>query len=462
LGILAKNKAKGQVTKIKNITIFFTPFIDATIVSEAVLKKLTLIFLVAFIIRFLLIFVAYHGDLNNNLSWGDATLKYGLNGYYEQKYWQYSQPNQPPLYILLFGLTSFLFKNINILIWYLRNNFGIIPSALAWFWQNNGNIILLKLPSILADLGIAAVIYKFFYKKNQNLGFKLSVLWLFNPITFYNSSIWGQTDPIVNLLGLISIYFLINKKPKLSILFFTLSILFKSSLVIFLPVLILIWILQKHTLKVWFYSILSSLFAVFIISIWFHMQFDFPIWLSSLYLNRFFPGEIGYLTANAFNFWYLVNPGKILDNTKYFGISAHIIGYLISSLLAFLVIFKVRKKITNEKSILYLLAISALISFLFFTRIHERYLYPLFPIASILIGLIPEMTIPYLIISISFLLNMYNLFWAPGIPSLVNLMQTTPFPSFLAIVNLLVFVSFILMYNFFNGQKKIKAFTITS
>ncbi|CAN5303312.1 hypothetical protein BH10PAT1_BH10PAT1_1600 [soil metagenome] len=397
------------------------------------IKKISLLFIAAFLLRIVLINVAFHGDLYNNLSWGQAAVKFGLKGFYERTLWSHSAPNQPPLYILLFAFTSWVYQTITNLSWYLNSHFSFFPSSFIWFWQNNGNIILLKLPGIFADLGIGYLIYK-------KVGIKFAALWLFNPITWYNSAIWGQTDAIVNLFGLISVLYLLKKDLVKSVLFFVISTLFKGSLTIFLPILILVWILQKHDIKEWIKAILISGIVTILISVWFHPNFDLPIWLFNLYTQRFFPGEIGYLTANAFNLWYLVNPGKILDNIKYFGISAHLIGYMFTSIISIALIVKTRKKVTQEKNVLFLLAMMGLTTFLFFTRIHERYLYPFFPVATILVALIPEFIIPYIILSFVFLLNMYNLFWAPGIPVLENLLVKTNLPNILSIINLITFV----------------------
>jgi len=378
-------------------------------------KKLILLFILAFILRILLINVAYHGDLYNNLSWGQGAVTHGLKDLYDVKEWSHSIPNQPPLYILLFATTSFIYQTIGNLTNYLNNNVGIFPSSFVWFWQNNGNIILLKLPSILADLGIAFVIFKFFKKKD--LGFKLAALWLFNPITFYNSAIWGQTDSIVNLLGLISIFFLTQKKLLSAMLFLTLSLLFKGSLAIFVPILFFYALWQKYDLQTWIKAILVSGIAIVLVSIWFHPYLDLPIWLLNLYNKQILPGEIGDLSANAFNFWYLVSHSRILDSTVYFGLPARVWGYAIS-----------------------IASMAAIVTFLFMTRIHERYLYPFFPVATILIGFKRKFMIAYIILSFTFLLNMYNLFWAPAIPFLENILKNTQLSSILAVINLVVFV----------------------
>lgn len=406
-------------------------------------KKLGFVFILALVLRLLLIPIAFHGDLYNNLSWGNSFVKYGPVNYYERTVWDHSAPNQPPLYIILFGFTSFLFFQINNLINYLNSHVGVFPSGLIWFWQANGNTILLKLPGIIADLSIGFLIYKFFPKK-QALGLKLSILWLFNPISWYNSAIWGQTDAIVNLLGLLSVYFLLKKKLIPSMFFISLSILFKGSLVIFIPIILVVWIYQKHSIGKWLLSFIYSLIPVILISFLFHHQFDLPIWLFNLYTNKIFPGEIGYLTANAFNFWYLVNPGRVLDNTSYFGLQAHLWGYLISLIAGAIIVIRLLKNKTQE-TVLFSLSMMALISFLFFTRIHERYLYPFFPIMTILIGLNKKYIFPYLILSLVFLLNMYNLFWAPEIVTIHNVLSSSQLPIILSIINLVTFLGIILV-----------------
>lgn len=438
VSVFAKYSDIGKTITIKKMVILLS--IRCYNCNRAVTKKLILLFIIALLFRFILIPIAFHGDLYNNLSWGQAAVSFGLKGFYERTVWTHSAPNQPPLYILLFGFSSYLFNVINNLVLYLNSNVGIFPSAFVWFWHDNGNIILLKLPSIFADIGIGFLIYYFFKKRQkETLGFKLAVLWLINPITFYNSAIWGQTDSIVNLIGLLSIYFLLERKLIGSLLFLVLSLLFKGSLAIFVPVFILLWFFQKHSIRDWVKAIVVTGAVTVLTSFWFHPSFDLPIWLFSLYSNRFFPGEIGYLTANAFNFWYLINPGKVLDSKRYFGITAHIWGYILSSIAIITAIVKKRTHLEGERNILFLLALMALITFLFFTRIHERYLYPFFPIATILIGFVPEMLVPYIVLSFVFLVNMYNLFWAPGIPSLQNALTNTTLPAILSLINLAVF-----------------------
>jgi len=206
-------------------------------------KKLLLIFSLALFLRLSLIFVAYHGDLNNNISWGKLAVERGLNGFYgfpsesfEKVNWEYSAPNQPPLTILLFAGLRTVWLWVERFSWFLNNNIKIFPSGFIWFWELKGMILLVKLPSIFADLGIGLMIYHYVINKtkDERKALILTVVWLSNPIIWYNSSVWGQTDSVVNLLGLAGVLALMEKNLVRFVLFFSLSFLFKGSLGIFI------------------------------------------------------------------------------------------------------------------------------------------------------------------------------------------------------------------------------------
>lgn len=399
---------------------------------------LVVVFLSALILRLSLVFVAHHGDLNNNISWGNIALERGLNGYYEGENWPYSNPNQPPLTILTFTATSYVWKSVENLSWFLNNKFTVFPSGFIWFWEGRGMDLTVKLPGIIADLLIGYLIYKFLKERKNKLAILLTSVWLFNPVTWYNSAIWGQTDAIVNLLALASIILLLKRDLKKSLVFLALSILFKGSLALFIPIIIAYAIFQRYSVKKWLESIFFGITTATLVSVWFHPKWDLFVWLFNLYKNRIFPGEIGYLTANSFNFWWLVNPGRVLDSTLYLGVPARLWGIIVALTIFIILICYLWKK-QNEKRLLISLAVISLVSFLFMTRIHERYLYPFFIPGTILLGSIPSIVIPYVVLSLTHLLNLYNLFWAPGIPFLERLYLNQAFPKAISLINLAVF-----------------------
>jgi len=408
-------------------------------------KFLVTLILAAFILRLLVIFIGYHGDLNNNISWGRLAFERGLINFYEAKEWPYSAPNQPPLTILTFWFLSGVWNLINTLSWFLNDKITIFPSGFIWFWEERGMIFLIKLPFIIADFGIAWIIYKTLLSRGKFIAVGLSLLWLYNPVSWYNSSVWGQTDSMVNFLGLLAIYYLLSKKIVRFSLFFTLSILFKGSLLIFVPILIFFIFKMRYKVGDLFNSLGVCLLTVIFITFWFHPFWDLFSWIIRLYQERILPGEIDYLTVNAFNFWWLLDSGKVADSTPFLGIQARIIGYLITVFFIFIVLVINYKKITKIK-ILFSLAVTAFTSFLFMTRIHERYLYPFFPLATILLGFVPSLVLPYTVLSFSHLINLYNLFWVPKFEFLEILLKTSWFAKLIVFVNILLFVITFFVY----------------
>lgn len=402
------------------------------------MKRFIFILFLGLIFRILLVPIARHGDVNNNTSWGQSLLSRGPRDFYDGRMWLFSAPNQPPLYLYTFGITSFFQNGTTTLINSLNKQLAVFPSQLVWINEQWGELYWAKLPGIIADIGIAVVIYKFFVTKKKT-GLILSTLWLINPISWYNSAIWGGTDSIVNLLGLLSIYFLVNKKKlHLATIFFTLSLLFKGSIALLFPILLLIAIKQKHKSYEYVLSAVLSLLTVVIVALPFHTHLDSLIYLYRLYTERFFPGEIGSLTANAFNFWWIVDSGVTLDSKIYFGIAARLWGILFMSCGYLFLLYKVYKA-KNNKSIFLSLSLIPLLTFLFMTRIHERYMYPFFPLATIALGEFSSLLVPLTILSVTNLLNMYHLFWAPGIPTLEYWYLNPTFMIVLSLVNLFTF-----------------------
>ena len=376
-------------------------------------RKFFLILFASLLLRIFLLLSAHHGDLNNNISWGEQLVLRGTNFFYEGKNWPYSAPNQPPLTVLMFGALMWLFQTIDTGARILNDKLSLFPSTFIWFWEQHGKDILVKLPSVFADLAIGYIIYKYFNQLNKRkTAITMCTLWLFNPVVWFNSSVWGQTDPIVNLLGLLGVVALLRKKLERVAVWVTLSILFKGSLFIFAPVLLFVALTQKYKPRVWGNALLVSVITLYIVCWPLHPYFDIPFWLGNLYIRQILPGEIGFLTANAFNFWWLVDPGKTLDTTVYLGLPAKIWGYLIALTGISFILYRLREKL-DDKRVFWALSVSALITFLFLTRIHERYLYPFFPAGTILAGLSPAFLAPYLILSAAHLFNLFNLFPMP-------------------------------------------------
>jgi len=73
--------------------------------------------------------------------------------------------------------------------------------------------------------------------------------------------------------------------------------------------------------------------------------------------------------------------------------------------------------------------------FLFSIRMHERYMYPLFPLLSWLLVTGRKIWIQYVVLSFTFLANQYNMWFAPTMLFFISL-YTPLFTKALSVINL--------------------------
>jgi len=100
--------------------------------------------------------------------------------------------------------------------------------------------IFLKLPNILADVGIGYLLINL--PRDTKYEKAVLFLWILNPYTIQISSIWGAFDPLCTFLTLYSVYLLSKKKFYLSAMFLSLGIATKMYPMFFLiPTLIYVY-----------------------------------------------------------------------------------------------------------------------------------------------------------------------------------------------------------------------------
>ena len=89
-------------------------------------------------------------------------------------------------------------------------------------------VTMIKLPSIIADIGSAYLVYRLARKKLRfEAAYLLMCLAAFCPVFIYVSGGWGQIDQILSILLVISIILLNSNKPILAGFVYGLSILLK-------------------------------------------------------------------------------------------------------------------------------------------------------------------------------------------------------------------------------------------
>lgn len=412
------------------------------------------ILVIGLLLRLLILLISSsHPDIGNHLDWGIRFLDLGPKKFYENIFWGVSWPNQPYGSILLFALMAALKNGLFSIIEFINQSIPFFPSFIIPYIEANLHSWMVKLPFILSDIGIAYLIYKVVYNYKKDYAKLAAALFIFNPVVIYNSTVWGQTDSLINLLALSGLYFIYNKNYFPGIFLFFSGFLFKLSLIIYLPIFALLMLKRIKDWKSFIIPTLSFLFFIYLLAIPFAFGAKNPFqWLWYMYTNRVLVRQGSMLNGNAFNFWFLIFG---LDFSKsefsnFAGLSYQLWSRLFFILTLIPISIKFLKSKLSLNLLLKALLLSSFSSFLFLTNMHERYLYPILPIFVILIFLNKShFTIKYyLIISILHLLNLYNLWFYPKLPLLKSILV---WDNFLVgkVISLFFIIYFLIIYKQF-------------
>lgn len=384
------------------------------------------ILILGLLFRVALAFITWHPDLNNHIDWGIRFFQYGPQGFYgpDANIWNHTWPNQPPGTILLFAGVFQLYKFLFNVVWWVNLNVPIFPSSVMEFFENNFYQGLLKLPSILSDLGIAYLIHKIFKDFNkENLGKLGAVFFLFNPVIWYNSSVWGQTDAVINLLAFAAVYFLLKRNIALSGILLAFCLYTKVSLAIFVPLFVIIAIRQKYRLQDYVGAVLFPIILIFTITLFFSGNKEPVSWLNILYSERVLTNQLQVITANAFNIWVsLTGINEQPHSLPFLGMTYQFWGNLLFAIAYIPLLIALWRK-QDIMRVMWVFALTAFSSWMLLTNMHERYLYPLFPFFTVLAIQYKSLRWIYWTVSGINLLNLYNFWFTPKIMPIVQIME---------------------------------------
>lgn len=403
---------------------------------------ITKLLIVAFLFRIILSFITWHPDINNHIDWGIRFWDYGPGKFYTANVWSFDWPNQPPGTALIFAVMRKFYEGVFALFWWLNITIPLFPSNLMLFFEERLYPAFLKLPGVLADLGIGFLIYKYFIdQKKVQQGIIGAGIFLFNPVVWYNSSLWGQTDSIVNLFGLLSILSLIKKRIVLALVFIGLSLFIKASLIVLLPIIFIILAGQKYSFSDWKRAILVVLIVLGILTLPFSQGEPFS-WLFWLYQQKIFGNRLELITANAFNFWAFLTGIHARSHELLLGpLPFKTWGSILFGATLIPILILLLKK-QNKDTILWSSFLVLFSSFIFLTGTHERYLYPVFPILTILAVKNVKTFVFLVLLSAIHLLNLYNFWWYPRVEWLVLVLSTGDrfLPRLLGLATTLIFL----------------------
>jgi Gpi18-like mannosyltransferase len=305
---------------------------------------------VALLVRLLLFH--YHGyyiDEGTFKAWYNIAAEKGLHNFYDSTWCDY-----PPFSIYIFWL------------------FGKLAHAIG-----PGSLdILIKLPQNLFDLATAYLIFRFLRPKYSSL-FSLGVMavYAFNPALIFDLAVWGQFDSIYTFFMVASLYALLRSKYEISGGLFSLAILTKPQSVILLPVLAYVMLRNGG----WKRAVSSGtvfIALVFLIIVPFHWSNPITFLIDHYSGYSVYP----YNSINAYNFWALLGFWKT-DTVTHLGLTYQIWGILAFVIFAAFVMWQLHRRY-EQKAAIFAVFLLMFGFFMLMTRIHERYLFPVFALLA--------------------------------------------------------------------------------
>lgn len=170
--------------------------------------------------------------------------------------------------------------------------------------------LMIKLPSLLCDLGIIVLLYKVALQYvNRYAALLLSALYAFNPLTYLAGSAWGQVDSLPSLLLLIAVLFIQIRRWRYALPVYVLAVLMKPQALMAGPLGLLalimdfVWNREQKPLKDVLYGVMLSLLTAAAIVLPFFNHDNGFSWLIGLYGNTM--SYYNYATVNATNLFFL-------------------------------------------------------------------------------------------------------------------------------------------------------------
>ena len=356
-------------------------------------------------------------DLNLFANWATTLARVGPGGFYAAA----DSANYPPGYMYVLWLVGVAGNAVS-------GMFGVSPGQAVG--------LLLKLPAIGADIAIGGLLWwagrRWF---GGRVGVLAAALYLFLPVTWYDSALWGQVDAVGSLVMLAALLLLVEGWSEPAAALAAFAVLVKPQdaicLVIVIPVLV-----RRHLLRVGSgpspglgrrltyldrrlgglltrqgptrlgTSALAALVVLVVPLLPFDIASlgpaslaDVPVighvaGLVGLFLAD--GGQYGVLTANAYNAWALVGGASlasviggsggswIADSLPVLaGFSAATVGAALLVLTGLLVAGGLLIR-ADRLAILLGFAVTAFAFYVLPTRVHERYLLPFFAPAALL------------------------------------------------------------------------------
>ena len=235
--------------------------------------------------------------------------------------------------------------------------------------ESQGYTLMIKLPSILADLFCAGVLLRLALPRlGERAALLVSAAYLFCPAVYLNSAQWGQADSFCTAIVLGSVLLLERERYVPSALLFGAAVACKPQMLVFAPLYLFFTILRKQWGNL-LLGILLALAAVVLIALPFTTGFNF-LWLLQRYQSTL--AYYNYYSVNAYNFWSLIGWNWKTLPAGTLGSLLDLACPLLATALCGVWVFLAK----DRKVLLFCPALLMSVMYAFSVKMHERYLFP--------------------------------------------------------------------------------------
>ena len=249
-------------------------------------------------------------------------------------------------------------------------------------YYSAAHLILLKLPSIFADMACGALLYREAVRHlSGRHAFFLCAAYLLNPAIILNSSVWGQVDSLPALLAVLMCLCLVRGKTYPAYIAFGMGLLIKPQMLLLGPALFLgtidrIWPKGEKGAPSFAPRLVHCLFQCLSVAAG-GIILCLPFGLSNVISQMGDTlGSYPYAAVNACNLWGLLGLNWISQDNTFLGISYQVFGMAAIAAAVFLTLLLGLKDRGSRTKYAFLAAFTVVGIFLFSVRMHERYLYP--------------------------------------------------------------------------------------
>src|SRR4030042_152998 len=344
---------------------------------------LAALLLIAFMVRLAFFPISgYITDNNTNISWFSAAADYGPRVFYQKVWCDY-----PPLNVYFFWAFGSLAKGLSL--------FG---SSLILY--------IIKLPATLFDIAASFLIFAFVRKR---LTFKMALLasglYAFNPVVIFNSAVWGQLDGIYTFFLVLSVYLILESKPKWATAVFMLAVLTKPQSIALAPLIIFL-VFRKYNWdwKKLITPVLAGAATIFAVVLPFEWN-DPVTFLFNIYFGAYNNPVYQITSFNAFNIWGFNMYASDMQGLPF--LNFNIIGWIMFGTLAVFTLYFVHKRASAAPELCVIFAAFVLLFgfFMLPTRMHERYMFPAISMLALMFPFIKKTRPLYLVLTTTCLVN---------------------------------------------------------